>query len=205
MTTLAGLRARLRVVLGDEGPAGYLWPDGVLNRHLDDAVRAYSRDLPREMVAAITTVAGQAEYDLPGDLAEVIRLEMEEDGAGGGVPLQEGGDGGDTGYRVWAGKLILTPAPSAVRTVAVSYLAGHAPLLSDADVATVPARDEDLLVADAAAKALEGLATEEAKRRRFEDRSGRSAAAMADGFRKEFVAGIAARRSRVRAGRLVAR
>ncbi len=202
MTTLATLRARLRVVLGDNAAAGYLWQDGVLNRHLDDAVRAYSRFFQREAVATITTVAGQAEYDLPAGASAVVRVEMVEDES----VLVEGGDCYGVGYRVWGGKLILMPAPEAAgKTVKLWYLAPHAGLAADADVVTVPAGDEDLLVAFAAARALEGLASEDAKRRRFEERAGRPAASVGRGFLEELAAGVAARRARLRTSRLAVR
>lgn len=205
MSTLGELRAGLRVLLNDGAAGGYLWSDGQLNRFLGDAVRGYGRHFPREQAVDVTTVSGQQEYALPAGCARVVRVEL-VDGAGGGVVLVEGGDGQGVGYEVFGGKLWLMPAPLVSgESVRVWYLGAHGALVADGDLSSVPGADEDLLLVLAAAKAMETLAGEEAKRRRFEERTGQSARSAGDGFLAEWREGVEQRGRRVRGGRLVVR
>src|SRR5687767_2950983 len=67
-------RADCRAELGDEG-ATKLWSDTLLHRWLNEAIRDFGRVVPREETATLTTVAGQAAYDLPLGLVEVVRVE----------------------------------------------------------------------------------------------------------------------------------
>lgn len=202
MTTLADLRSALRTLLNDTAAGGYLWSDEMLNRHLADAVREYSRLFPRELTANVALVAGQQEYDLPVGCERVLRVEVVEDL----WVLVEGGDSDGVGYQLFAGKLILLPKPTAGgKNLNLRYLAAHSSLANDADVSTVPAADEDLLLASACAAALQTLSMEEAKRQRFEQGTGRSAEAAAALYRQQYERGIRDRAARVRSGRLVAR
>jgi hypothetical protein len=202
MTTLAELRSGLRTLLNDNAADGYLWADAALNLHLNDAIRSYSRSFPRETEATITTVAGQSEYDLPAACVAVVRVEVV--GAAGRWLLQEGGDAAGTGYGVYGGKLLLLPAPTAGgQSITVRYLAPHAILALDADASTVATADADLILAFATARAIQSLATEEAKRQRFEQRAGQSAASAAALYWEQYAAGIRGRGTGVRVGRLV--
>lgn len=202
MTTLADLRGALRTLLNDTTPGAYLWSDEALNLHIADAIRSYSRHFPRERQTAVTTVAGQAEYDLPADCVAVARASLQ--GADYDTPLRLGGDAFGDGFEVYGGKLILLPTPEeSGLEVAVHYLASHAPLALDADVSTAPVADEDLLLALACATALQSLATEEAKRQAFRQRAGQPMDAVAALYRGQYEAGVRARRSRVRERRLV--
>ncbi len=204
MSTLAELRAALRVLLNDNAAEGYLWSDATLDLRLNDALRDYGRSLPRQRETTVVTVAGQGEYDLPADCLVVVGVEIV--GATHASPLPPWMAGGtdEPGYEVYGGRVILRPAPSeAGLSLNVRYLASHATLAADGDPSTVPAADEDLLLAFACAGALQSLSTEEAKRLRFEGRSGQPAEATAALYRRQYERGIRARTAGVRAGRLV--
>jgi len=193
MATLAELRSRLRFLLNDNAADGYLWSDAALDLYLNDALRDYSRTLPRRGETMVTIVAGQSEYALPEDCLLVTRVEV----AGA---AEEGADG--PGYLFLEGKLVLRPTPTASLSLVVRYLTPHTTLVADGDRSTVPAADEDLLLAFAGAEALEGLSTEEAKRQRPEGREGRSAQNAAAILRRRYERDIRVRAAGIRAGRL---
>ena len=203
MATLAELRSRLRVLLNDNAAEGYLWSDAALTLHLNDAIRDYGRSLPRQMELSITTVAGQGEYDLPVDCLVVTQIGV-ADTTGQcdwQSPLQENG----AGYGVYGGRLILSPTPTEAGVpLRVRYLAPHAALVDEGDLSTVPAADEELLLAFACAEALQGLSMEEAKRQRLDGQVGQAAKATAALYRQQYERGIRSRAARVREGRLVA-
>ena len=204
MATLAELRAALRVMLGDNGAEGYLWNDGALDLHLNDAVRDYSRSFPREREATLSTVAGQPSYDLPADCLVVVRAEYLE----GAVryPLTDGGDSWGSGYQQFGGRIILSPTPAdSGHQIVLGYLAPHAALEAGDDPSTVAAADGDLLLAFACARALQGLSVEEAKRQRFQERSGEPAEASAALYWEQYQRGMKVRRTELRAARLAVR
>jgi len=187
MTTLSDLRSRLRTLLNDSAAEGYLWSDAALNLHLGDAIRSYSRSFPAEKETVFTTAAGQGEYVLPADCSRVVRVGV---GAYSSAPIQEGSDPFGEGYEVYSGKLVLLPAPSESGwAIAVRYLAPHTIPVLDEDISTVPESDEDLLLASGAARAIESLVVDEAKRDRFETRYGQSASAAAEFHRRQYEAG----------------
>jgi len=202
LSILSDLRSTLRTLLNDSVAGGYLWGDSTLNLHINDAIRSYSRSFPREMETTIITVAGQAAYDLPAGCVAVVRVV-----APGLVPeaMVEGGDATGTGYEVYGGKLALLPAlVEGGQSITVRYLAPHAALALDTDASTAPAADEDLIFAFAAARALQSLAMEEAKRQLFEQRAGQSATSAAALYWEQYVLGVRGRGLGVRMGRLVA-
>ncbi|MHB0869804.1 MAG: phage adaptor protein [Chloroflexota bacterium] len=201
MTTLADLRAALRVLLNDNAAEGYLWGDAALKLHLNDAIRDYSRSLPRQRETTVVTVAGQREYDLPADCLTVTGVV-----ASGTSPdeMAECRDANGSGYELYGGKLVLRPTPTeSGLSLELRYLAPHAGLVDDGDLSTVPAADEDLLLASACARALQGLAAEEAKRQRFAQRTGQSAERAAALYRQQYERGIRIRGARVRTRRLI--
>ena len=61
---LATMRTRTRTDLKDTDENSYRWSDTVLDRHIDHAVREYSRVSPREMKAVLATVADSRELDI---------------------------------------------------------------------------------------------------------------------------------------------
>ncbi len=212
MTTLMELRGALRVLLNDNAAEGYLWSDAALDRYLNDAIRDYSRSCPQQKEAAISTVAGQREYDLPAGCLVMIGVEVVETAdrwpllpLAGGEGDQMGSPAGAGSYEVYAGKLLISPTPTETgRSLALRYLAPHATLELDLDLSTVPAADEDLLLVFACARALQGLSVEEAKRQRYQQRAGQTAEGAASLYWQQYQRGIKARTGRVRSGRLVA-
>ncbi len=209
MATLSELRSALRVLLNDNAAEGYLWGDAALNLQLNDAIRDYSRTLPRQREVTLSTVAGQREYDLPADCLGVTRVEIVGTGGRWLLPPDSGGEAGSPAgagsYETFDGRLLLSPAPAeAGLSLAVRYLAPHATLAADGDLSTVPAGDEDLLLTFACARILQGLSAEEAKRQRFAQRTGQSAEAAAALYWQQYRRGIQVRGSRVRPRRLVA-
>lgn len=204
MATLAELRGLLRLQLNDNAAEGYLWGDATLDLQINSAIREYGRGFPMQRETTVTTVAGQREYDLPADCLSVLRVAGGSCVASGLVPDGSRYAGSPSeGYELYGGKLILylAPAESGLE-LAVRYLAPHTPLSSDGDSCTVPEADEDLLLAMAAARAIESLWTEEAKRRQFERRTGEPAMVAASLYRQRCESGMKARAARVRSGRL---
>jgi len=202
VSTLLDLRSALRLLLNDAAAAGYLWSDGQLNRFINDAVKAVSVELPREAVAEVVTVAGQGEYALPAGLLRVVRVWDVETGS----ELVEAGDAYGYGYRVFGGKLRLLPVPAVGgRSYLVDCLEYHQELAQDGAVCTVGGGDEELVLMRAAAMAVTGLGTDEAKRRRFEERAGQASGTAAVGYLASYAAGVAGRKRVVRPSSLARR
>ena len=205
MSTRGKLRATLRTVLGDATAGSYLWSDELLNRLITDAVQDYSLEFPRERSTTVTTVAEQREYALPADCLRVARVTLLEDADAAQV-MVEGGDTAGHGFELYGGQLVLMPKPAGGGDLLeVRYLASHAELSSDETVSTVPASDEGLVMKLAAARAVESLLVDEAKRRQYESRSGQGAREAAGTFRHDWERGATTLRRRVRRRNLVAR
>jgi hypothetical protein len=181
MTTRAELIALARAELGDQG-AAKLWPEAALQRWLAEAIRDYGERLPREATASWTSAAGQTSYPLPADFARALRVEhplgayrVHAPAAGGDalddtrVPPLDPRVPPATTFDVYGGSLVLDPAPGADgEAIALRYLASYPEPAADADVLTTPSRDDELLVWLVCARALEWIATDEAKRMRAE-------------------------------------
>ena len=200
MTTRAALRSLIRQELNDAGGTS-LWTDSLLNEWIAEAIRLYGRALPKETTATITTVADQADYDLPADVDRVLRVELPE-----GVPasLDLGSRGSGGSYRTFAGSLELTPAPSTNgETIRVDYLARYAEPAADGDTLATPSADDDVLLRLTVARALRWITLDEAKRQRFERQRGASAADAAALYEREAQSLIQRRKQRVRTGALV--
>ena len=199
MTTRAELRARARGELNDGG-ATPLWPDERLDQWLAEAIRDYGLRLPRQAVAELASVAGQAAYDLPAEVLRLARVEHPQ-----GVIRVEGGDGATVaGYEVFAGQLRLAPAPAADgEAIALRYLARYAEPAGDAAPLATPPADDDLLVWYVCWRALGWLSTDEAKRQRFERQRGATAADEAERYRRLYLDGLAPRRWSLRRSRLI--
>jgi hypothetical protein len=219
MTTRAQLRTTLRNELNDSGGTP-LWSDTLLNEWINEAIRGYSRQSPEEATATLTAVADQAEYALPARTVEVLRVEQPQGvvrlpiaasrtAAGGGAALVDFRAGvrsaGAWAYRVFAGNLILDPAPTAVgasEDARLEYLRAYAEPAADGDTLTTPATDDDVLVALAASLALAWVAGDEAKRLRYQDRQGVSPGEQVRRYEARAAAALGARTSRLRAGGL---
>jgi len=200
VTTRSTLRSLIRQELNDAGGT-QLWTDSLLNEWIAEAIRLYGRALPKEATTTTTTVADQAAYALPADADRVLRVEYPA-----GVPWDASlGSRGPCGsYRVFAGSLELEPAPSTSgETIRVDYLARYAEPAADGDTLETPATDDDILVRLAVGRALRWVTLDEAKRQRFEQQRGASAANTAALYEREAQTLIEQRKRRVRAGALV--
>lgn len=214
MTTRAELRARVRAELGDGGGTP-LWSDALLHQWLDEAIREYGEQLPREASTSLVSVAGQASYALPSDLDRVLRVEH-PDGVLRLAARPAGGDitsVGATGrspavgtFDVWGGQLVLEPAPEAGgEAIQVRYLATYPTPATDGAVLATPSRDDAALVWAVCARALRWINTDESKRQRFERERGASAHQAASRYERDVRATFLQRQRRVVAGRLAPR
>jgi hypothetical protein len=203
-STRAQWRALVRAELGDQG-ATPLWADALLNEWLNEAIRDFARQVPREASLSLTTVAAQADYALPNGLIEVVRVEHPADVMRTFAPLV-GGDRRTSGtdrvdrvaspytYDVWGGALILDPAPTANgESVLVRYTQQRAEPAADTDPLPVEQPDTDLLLLHVCARAMTLISTQEGKRQAFERDRGQTAAAQAAAYQQRHAAGIATR------------
>lgn len=83
MTTIADLRARMRIDLQD--PDGDRWSDAALERHLRRAIAELSRAAPREARVTLPTAPGSRELDLSG-IAGLIGVDRAEYPSGSEPP-----------------------------------------------------------------------------------------------------------------------
>jgi len=214
VTTRLELRARVRAELNDAGGTP-LWSDAALNQWLDEAIREYGEHLPREASVSLTSVAGQAEYALPGDLDRMLRVEhpagtfrVAARPAGGDVLAVGAIDQSSLGgaYEAWADQLVLYPAPRASgEAIRLRYLATYATPTSDGAALATPSRDDAMLMWSVCSRALRWIDTDESKRQRFERERGASAHQAANEYQREVRAAFAQRLRRVRQGRLAGR
>lgn len=181
MTTWANYLLRIRYDLNDTTDP-YTWTDGELLNYANDGLDDYSQHFPREAVVEIALVQDDTEHDLPSAIMSparnnVIAVELDEEylpqvefSPGGGLSY------GGFGYAVWGNTLYLTSAPdvSLDSTLAVYYYASHTRLAQAADVLTIPAGDEGLLLWFITAKALMRLSAEDARQSRWRDEGRRS-------------------------------
>jgi hypothetical protein len=223
MATRAGLRTLIRTELNDSGGTP-LWTNGQLDEWLVEAIREYSRALPKEASESLTTVAEQADYSLAADCLLVRRVEHPE----GFFRIADFLAGGDLidpyllaqgqpvavatqlSYEVWgpvgSRTLTLRPAPTASgESIAVRYYAAWAEPSADGDEIALPNTEEHLLIWLVASSALQWIGTDEAKRQRFERQRGVSAASALGAYEREWRRAVAERRARVTPRRLMAR
>lgn len=201
MSTRAQLRQSIRDELNDNSSVK-LWSDAQLNQYIVEAVRAYSRELPKETTTTISVVADQEAYSLPSDFDRAIRVEQPDDRLREHDPTERSA----WSYRIFASQIILDPKPTSAgstQNVTLSYLARYAEPAADADVIATPASDDDMLIRLACALALRWISTDEAKRQRFERTRGTSAMGMADAYDQDARRALALRKRRVRMSVLV--
>jgi hypothetical protein len=200
VTTRAALRTLIRQELNDAGGT-QLWTDSLINEWIVEAIRLYGRSLPKETSTTVTTMASQASYALPAETDRVLRVECPQ-----GVPWSPelGSRGACGSYRVFAGSLLLDPAPSTSgETISVAYLARYAEPAADGDTLATPAADDDILLRLVVGRALRWITLDEAKRQRFERQRGASASEAAGLYERGALELIEQRKRRVRVGALV--
>jgi hypothetical protein len=221
MTTRADIRTRTRDELNDNG-AVKLWSDTLLNRWIGEAIREWSRRVPRDGTWQTTSTANDPSYVLPSDVLEVVRVEHPPGvfRARGGLrdgdvsPTADlGGLGSWSGLRPaqltweqWGGEVVLVPAPDATgETIEVRYKGAFSVPADDVTALDVAASDEEALVLYACARALQWIALDEAKRLRFERQRGADPSASRQEYDRDFQALVRQRRGGVRPRRIVSR
>ncbi len=144
MTTLADIRARLRLDLHDTDSGAYRWIDAALDRHIAHALEDLGLASPRELSATLTTTAGSRELSLSSSTG-LVEVEAVEFPAGEFPPAY-------VRFSQWAGALHLhtDDAPSG-QGAKLWYLARHT---LDSSGSTVPVHLEDVLLMGSAAHAL---------------------------------------------------
>lgn len=218
MSTRATLRTTIRAELNDSGGTA-LWATALLDRWIADAIRAWSRDVPRERTWSQTTTANVASYAVPADWMDGVRVEhpsgyyrMRGAFAGGDVDpgalitVDPSIKPGALLWDVWAGNLVLSPAPGASgETVSVRYLAQYTAVTDDVTTVDVPAAEESALVWWTAARALEWLGMDEARRQRFERDRGADPLGVQRAYDQRYARMVRERNSGVRQRRAVVR
>lgn len=209
MTTRLELRTSLRERLEDTGSAP-LWSDAALNDWLSQAMRLYGAQIPMQATAETAAVtAGAIAVALPvGVVAESVaavrnaagatvgRCDDREPGFAPGIHL-----GGPQGWQTWGTTLRLRRAAagsSEIGAWSIDHASGRELVGNDIDAQPVVTGDEPIVVALAAALALERRAVEFAKR--GDGAGARATQGVAESARADATRWLAARRRQVRAG-----
>lgn len=209
MTTRLDLRTSLRERLEDTGSAP-LWSDAALNAWLGQAVRQYGVGVPLQATATTAVVAaGVNTVALPAgvsaDMVVAVRnaagatVPRCDDRVAGAAPGED--RGGPQGWLAWGETLRLRRQVAGADEPgawSIDYTSGRELVANDIDPQPVVAGDEPLVVALAAAMALDQRVAERGKRG---DEAGAWAAlAVAETARADATRLLAARRRQVRAG-----
>jgi hypothetical protein len=209
MTTRLDLRTSLRERLEDTGGTP-LWGDAALNEWLAQAVRRYGVQIPLQVTAATEPVAaGDVAIPLPADAAagEVaavrnaagVTVPCGDDRVAGTAPLWS--PGAAQGWRAWGSELRLQRAAAGADELgpwSIEYLGGREMIGNDVDPQPIVAGDEPIIVALAAAMALERRAVESGKR--GDTTAAREMRAIAGSAWDEAAALLARRQRRPRSG-----
>ena len=156
MTTLAELADRAQNAVSDAGAA--TWSQDVIEEWCIEAIRDYSKHLPRTITDTIATSAAVQKYDLPSDfrLMESVEYPTGED------PPEYLVRRAYTDRDFWvqdgfydvlrhrsvgdADELWISSSPAAAETITIIYQGDHDFALSSATTITVPERHENILV-----------------------------------------------------------
>jgi hypothetical protein len=220
MTTRADIRTRTRDELNDDASVK-VWSDGLLNRWIGEAVRDWSRVVPRDRTWQTTSTANDPSYPLPADVLEVVRVEhppgvfrtrsglrdgdVSPSADLSGLGIWSGLKPAQLNWEQWAGEVVLIPAPDVTgETIEVRYKGAYTEPTDDVTALEIAASDEEALVLYACGRALQWIALDEAKRQRFERQRGASASEAASLYEREAHELIQQRKRRVRTGALVA-
>ena len=221
MTTRADIRTHTRDELNDNATVK-LWSDALLNRWVGEALREWARVVPRDRTWQTTSTANDPTYVLPGDVLEVVRVEHPPGifRTRGGLhdgdvsPSADISDlGGWSGLRTarltweqWGGEIVLIPAPDASgEAIEVRYKGAYTVPSDDVTALEVATDDAEALVLYVCARALQGIALDEAKRQRFEWRRGADPSTVRLEYERRVQAMVRQRRGAIRPRRIVAR
>jgi len=142
-TTLSTIRSRVRQDLNDEDAANQRWTDGDLDRHIAQAVRELSIEVPRQRKSTLATTSGSRDVDLSA-LADRLSVEAVE-WPMGTYPATY------VRFQVWIDTLTLLTDGAPDGTNAAIYW--HQLHTLDASSSTLPAWAEDLVAVGAEAYA----------------------------------------------------
>ena len=213
MTTRLDLRSSLRERLEDTGSAP-LWSDAALNAWLGEAVRQYGVQIPVQATASTAAVtAGDLTIALPAGVsaeavvavrnaAGAIVARADDRIAGSGPPQ---GQGTAQGWAAWGTTLRLRRAAAGgdeLGILSIDSLGGRELIGNDLEPQPVVAGDEPVIVALAAAMALDRRAVEGGNR--GDTTAHREMRAIAGAARDEAAAMLARRQRRPRSGYLQA-
>ena len=207
MTTRLQLRTTIRERLEDT-TATPLWSDAALNDYLAAAMRAYGTHFPHRATAATDPIPESAtSAPLPIAVPETGIVAV-RDARGRDLPPASAGAGPSPldatsliqAWRVWSGTLRLQrPARGDEAGIwTIDYLAGRELVADDVTPQPIDSGDEPIVVALAAAQAMERRAVEDAKRGTRVS----LATPPATEFRREADHLIAARKRHARGGSL---
>ena len=146
------LRDQIRREIRDEVETAYVFTDTELNTKINNAIRAYSKMIPREVKATLALVGGQADYTAPEDLRAVVDIRT-----------------GETQYEVseiFGGAMTLTPTPVVSAAATFKYRTGHVLPTADSGAGSASSYDpidEPLVVKHVVAQCWETLAGDGAK------------------------------------------
>jgi hypothetical protein len=221
MTTRAEIRTRTRDELNDDASVK-VWSDGLLNRWIGEAVREWSRVVPRDRTWLTTSTANDPSYPLPADVLEVVRVEhppgvfrtrsglrdgdVSPSADLSGLGIWSGLKPAQMNWEQWGGEVVLIPAPDVTgETIEVRYKGAYTVPADDVTALEVAASDEEALVLYACGRALQWIALDEAKRQRFERQRGADPAVVRATYERAFQAQVRERRGGIRARRIVSR
>lgn len=157
MATAADLRSRVRLLLEESVAA--IWTDAEVDQAVLDALGEYNLTARREVVTT-ATLAGDEIWTLPADCVRVVRVDLDGEIIPRRGPVTAWGDRELQAWEMFAGALQFVEA--ATGDLTVWYLGGY-------DLATLPARDEPLIVTGAALGLLTVRAIEQGKRGMADD------------------------------------
>jgi len=143
MSNLEQMRTMLKRELHDEEEADQLWNDEELDRCLSRAVREFSTVCPRQVKAALYTVAGSREVDISA-LSDRVRVYAVEYPSGQEPPAF-------TPFTLWGNTLSLADVTPDGTQCNIYYGALH---VIDASGSTIPAPFEEIIISGAAGYAV---------------------------------------------------
>jgi hypothetical protein len=172
MTTRLDLRTIVRRRLADTS-ADPVWDDDFLNDAIAEAVRRYSTRVPRQAVVALAVTAGDRDIALPEEVNALRVVRVFDDHGGlwkrwegrtSEPPAPNAPSTGTATWRAWGTELLLAaPAPRS-GLWRVEHLAHRTEPADDTAPLDIQPDDEDLLVAQTVAIALERRAITDGKR-----------------------------------------
>jgi hypothetical protein len=170
MTTRLELRTMVRRRLADTS-VDPLWDDALLNDAIAAGIRRYSARVPRQATTTVAVGGGDRIVVVPPEI-NPLRVVRVFDDAGTLWPRWEGpleqtpvpnGPPGDATWRVWGQELVLAhPAPRSGGW-RIEHLTHRTPPADDTTPLDMQAGDDDLLIAQTIAIALERRAIADGK------------------------------------------